>query len=161
MKLLLSLAAMFAVVAQAEVKPVGTVLNSQCGEAVESPARAGGFKMNRICKASVVGQKTEYIAVEESIVSRRGMQSQTTLWEITGGVENATTAVLTVTESGYKDGTGLYQPKVATSMVTGKITVKLQPGTTVYGEMTGELGGRKFTAGGFEGLFHTQSAGPR
>jgi hypothetical protein len=137
-------------VAGAVVRGPGEVKAAYCGEVRENEIRMGGFTMVKICTASIAGLGGKYLEVVESRATRRGGNSQATIWQITSEQPARNGVVVSVNQVGYSRN-GVFVKVVNVRASTGKVLIeKSRTGAPV--KMSGELDGRKFKAGNFRGV---------
>jgi hypothetical protein len=154
--------------AQAEVKPPGTVLPWMCAEARENNPRMGGWAINQVCMTSIVGQAStgqglkQFVVVHESRVAAGSFFRRQMVYEIT----QERTRQLRISEVrdlellhiGSVSSQGLFQSKMTADYVVGKLRIQT---STRTGRTTarGEIDQRAFRTGEFEHIYHTMSVG--
>ena len=154
--------------AQAEVRAPGTVMPWMCAEAHETRPRAGGWSINQICMANIVGEVAtgqglkQFVVVHESRVAAGSFFRRQMVYEVT----QVQTRHLRVSEVrdlqllhiGSVSSQGLFQAKMTADYVVGQMRIQ---SSTRTGRTTarGEVDQRAFRTGSFEHIYHTMSVG--
>ncbi|HRK07077.1 MAG TPA: hypothetical protein PLZ57_04860 [Pseudobdellovibrionaceae bacterium] len=154
--------------AQAEVKPPGTVLPWMCAEARETMPRAGGWSINQVCMASIVGQAAtgqglkQFVVVHESRVAAGSFFRRQMVYEITQErtrqLRISEVRNLELLQIGSVSSQGFFQPKMTADHVVGQVRIQT---STRTGRTTasGVIDQRTFRTGEFEHIYHTMSVG--
>lgn len=146
--------------AQAEVKPDGFVMTSQCGKNIANMP-VGGIHIQKICLADIVGgdaltgKKSEAIvAYSSGLVGPHTVTRNTVHKIVSEKVVGAGLIEQTLQQIGFVNNRGLFQPMLATVYIESRVYKTIGTGSLIQ-TMSGDIAGEQFETAVFEAVFHS------